>query len=341
MIYLLAVATGLLLIAVALLLWERHRLKGSVRAVQSLVQSAGHEWESTAERLVRGLIAPGLAEVAFLFALGDQGQLVLQEAAARLGQPVWDQEGEQLGRQALASGLPALRSGQRLYVPLRCEGESVGLIVVEGMPVRAGEVELGVAAHLAAIGLATFQYGLQQKERSNTDGLTGLLNHRRLQQILGAGLGPAYLEGEPLALILLDIDHFKSVNDTYGHLFGDLVLRELSFLIKRHLPRGATAARYGGEELAILLQGDTAVGAADLAERLRLLVEGSVFMDVESGVRAKITVSLGVATYQLGMGKQKLVSRADEALYSSKREGRNRVTVAPAEAVVNSASSLA
>lgn len=336
MIYVLSIVVGLLVVATAFLLWERGLLKASVRSIQALVQSAGQEWESTAERLTKGLIAPGLADVAFLFALDDQGQLALQAAAARLGQPVWDQEGEQIGRQALASGLPALRSGQRLYVPLRCDGESVGLIVVEGMPVHVGEVEVGVAAHLAAIGLATFQYGLQQKERSNTDGLTGLLNHRRLQQMLGAALGPAYLEGEPLALILLDIDHFKSVNDTYGHLFGDLVLRELSYLLKRHLPRGATAARYGGEELAVLLQGDTAVAAADLAERLRLLVEGSVFMDVESGVRAKITVSLGVATYQLGMGKQKLLSRADEALYTSKREGRNRVTVAPVEVVTES-----
>ncbi|HLO03882.1 MAG TPA: GGDEF domain-containing protein [Symbiobacteriaceae bacterium] len=329
------ILASLLLIVTGVLLWERRRLMGSLRSVQALVQSAGQEWESTAERLTQGLIAPGLGAVAFLFALDDQGQLVLQAAAARLGQPVWDQEGEQLGRQALGSGLPALRSGQRLYVPLRCEGESVGLIVVEGISIRSGEMALGVAAHLAAIGLANFQVGLQQKERSNTDGLTGLLNHRRLQQMLGAALGPAYLEGEPLALILLDIDHFKSVNDTYGHLFGDLVLRELSYLLKRHLPRGATAARYGGEEMAILLQGETAVGAAELAERLRLLIEGTVFMDVESGQRAKITISLGVATYQLGMGKQKLVSRADEALYTSKREGRNRVTVASDEVVTS------
>lgn len=338
MIYALIATWLLLLTVIGLLLWERRRLMGSIHSVQTLVRGAGQEWESTAERLTKGLIAPGLAEVAFLFAVDDQGQFVLQAAAARLGQAVWDQDGEQWGRQALESGLPALRSGQRLYVPLRCDGESVGLVVVEGMPVHAGEVALGVAAHLAAIGLATFRYGLQQKERSNTDGLTGLLNHRRFQQMLGAALGPAYLEGEPLALILLDIDHFKSVNDTYGHLFGDLVLRELSYLLKRHLPRGATAARYGGEELVILVQGDTAVGAADLAERLRLLVEGSVFMDVESGVRAKITVSVGVATYQLGMGKQKLVSRADEALYTSKREGRNRVTVAPVEVVTSAGS---
>lgn len=329
-----SVAVGLLLsAAIGYLLWERHLLRSSIHAVQAIVQTAGSEWESTAERLVQRLIAPGLAESAFLFALGEQGELALQAAAARLGQPVWDQEGDQAARQALATGLPALRSGLRRYIPLRSDGEPVGLIVVEGMPARGGEVALGVAAHLAAIGLAHFQHGQQQKERSNTDGLTGLLNHRRLQQMLGAALGPAYLEGEPLALILMDIDHFKSVNDTYGHLFGDLVLRELSYLIKRHLPRGATAARYGGEELAILLQGETAIGAGDLAERLRQLIEGSVFMDVESGVRAKITISVGVATYQLGMGKQKLVSRADEALYTSKREGRNRVTVAPIEVV--------
>lgn len=332
-----SVAVGLLLVvAVAYLLWERLLLRSSIHSVQALVQTAGSEWESTAERLVQRLIEPGLAETAFLFALGEQGDLALQAAAARLGQPVWDQEGERMVRQALSSGLPALRSGRRRYIPLRSDGEALGLLVVEGMPAREGEVALGIAAHLAAIGLAHFQYGLQQKERSNTDGLTGLLNHRRLQQMLGAALGPAYLEGEPLALILLDIDHFKSVNDTYGHLFGDLVLRELSYLIKRHLPRGATAARYGGEELAILLQGETAIGAADLAERLRELIEGSVFMDVESGVRAKITVSLGVATYQLGMGKQKLVSRADEALYTSKHTGRNKVTVAPIEVVTSS-----
>jgi diguanylate cyclase (GGDEF)-like protein len=328
-----SIAAAVLLIPIALLLGERRRLMGSLRSVQALVLSAGPDWEKTAGRLVQGLIAHGLGEDAFLFAVDERGELTLQAAAARFGQPVWDQEDERLGRQALSSGLPALRSGQRLYVPLRYEGEAVGLIVVSRLPVRSAEVALGVAAHLAALGLVNFQHGLQQKERSNTDGLTGLLNHRRFQQILGAALGPAYLEGEPLALILVDIDHFKSVNDTYGHLFGDMVLRELSYLLRRHLPRGATAARYGGEELAILLQGESAVAAGELAERLRLLVEESVFMDVESGVRAKITISLGVALYQLGMGKQRLISRADEALYTSKREGRNRVTVVAQEVV--------
>jgi diguanylate cyclase (GGDEF)-like protein len=330
MVYAAAFGVGLLVGVGFLLGWLR-RQTALLRATQGLVQSVGREWEPSAERLVQGLVAPGLAETAFLFALVEDERLALQAAAVRNGQPVWESDGEQLGRQALVSGLPAMRAGNRLFVPLRCEGDPVGLLVVAGLPKPAEVALLGVASHLAAIGLASFFDDQQQEARSNTDGLTGLVNHRRFQQMLAAALGPAYLEGEPLALVLLDIDHFKAVNDTYGHLFGDKVLRELSYLLKRHLPQGATAARYGGEELAILLKRDLATGASELAERLRLLVEGSVFMDVESGLSAKITISLGVATYQLGQGKQRLVSRADEALYTSKRNGRNRVTVAPAE----------
>jgi diguanylate cyclase (GGDEF)-like protein len=216
------------------------------------------------------------------------------------------------------------------YLPLIGGAERIGLLVIEGVAPGTNPSDsqpLRVLQALFGLALTSMRLHHKQVALSSTDGLTGLSNHRHFQQALGVMVAQAYLEGVGLAVILLDIDHFKSVNDTHGHLFGDLVLREIGYLLRRSLPESGLAARYGGEEMVVLLKGSDAQRAPELAEQIRAAIAEHEILDYNAGNRLQVTVSLGVACYELGQGKNRLIARADEALYCSKRQGRNRVTV--------------
>jgi diguanylate cyclase (GGDEF)-like protein len=154
-----------------------------------------------------------------------------------------------------------------------------------------------------------------------TDELTGCFNRRSFEMQLERDLQMAARLRLPLTLILLDIDNFKNVNDTYGHDAGDQVLRVLANNLREELRGVDTAARYGGEEFAIILPQADSEGALLVAERLRANVEGMVIPQV-----GQITVSLGVATFPLNASsRDTLVVTADRALYEAKNSGRNRV----------------
>ena len=158
------------------------------------------------------------------------------------------------------------------------------------------------------------------------DGLTGTLNKRSFLDILGREFHRAAQRYTPLSLILFDIDHFKSVNDTHGHLAGDEVLQEIGQRIGDIVDEHDVFARYGGEEFAILLSGVEAKQAAELAERCRSAVEMTAF-ETSAGP-LPITISMGVAdmtTLDKKVDESQLVQAADELLYSAKRGGRNRV----------------
>ncbi len=158
------------------------------------------------------------------------------------------------------------------------------------------------------------------------DGLTGTLNKRSFLDIIGREFQRSVHRNTPLSLILFDIDHFKAVNDTYGHLAGDEVLQEMGRRVGDVVAEHDVFARYGGEEFAILLSGVSAVEAADVAERCRNIVEAETF---ETTVKPlPITVSVGVADMTAlnnPTEASELVQAADEKLYEAKRGGRNRV----------------
>ncbi|KXS38346.1 MAG: hypothetical protein AWU55_1563 [Halomonadaceae bacterium T82-2] len=159
------------------------------------------------------------------------------------------------------------------------------------------------------------------KKLSDTDALTGLANRRRLMQALASELSRARRHHTTLALILLDLDHFKHINDTWGHLKGDRVLRVLSRLCRDLLRQEDLVARFGGEEIAILLPLTDADAAQRLAERLRHAIAAHDF-----GLPAtRITASLGVAEYRPDDTADTLIERADQRLYAAKHDGRNRV----------------
>lgn len=172
------------------------------------------------------------------------------------------------------------------------------------------------------------------REAALADGLTGLSNRRGFDIALSsclAGLGPD--QAGP-SLLIADIDHFKHVNDHYGHLFGDKVIRAVAQILKESVKGRDTAARYGGEEFIVLLPNTPIEGAQALAEQIRRTVESCRIrrLDNQENVES-ITISLGVARHLPGETSDQLLTRADRALYASKDNGRNRTTVAPAKAI--------
>lgn len=158
---------------------------------------------------------------------------------------------------------------------------------------------------------------------ATTDGLTGLKNHRAFQERLAEEISRAERYGTPLAAVLLDVDHFKQYNDTFGHPAGDAVLRAVAHVLQTSARETDVVARYGGEEFCLLLPQTDGAGAMMIAERIRQTIE-----DTAWPLRA-VTASFGVATLRLAPGSgADLVARSDRALYDSKASGRNQVTCA-------------
>jgi diguanylate cyclase (GGDEF)-like protein len=227
---------------------------------------------------------------------------------------------------ALARALPDGRN--LVVVPLSAGKRALGVLVLEH-PMRAGSrIERRVvsmlerlAAH-AALALRNAWLLEEIQHLAATDALTGLANRATFQITLGQELARARRAGGDVSLVLLDIDHFKALNDTHGHLAGDEVLRGVSAALDECCRAFDTPARYGGEEFAVVLPQTDAEEALAVAERLREAIAGA---RVEPGV----TVSVGVATFPLhGDDPDDLVKAADDALYASKRAGRDRVTSA-------------
>ncbi len=186
------------------------------------------------------------------------------------------------------------------------------------------EVELRARVR-AALRTKRLQDLLQQQ--SFLDGLTGLWNRKYLNNRLEGELNLAKRYGRRLSVILGDIDHFKLINDTYGHLFGDYVIQRIAEALSRGARRSDIACRYGGEEFAFLLPGSSIGPSAVVAERLRVAIESEQF-DVQ-GSQIQVTISFGVAsTADLNpMTSEAILTRADRALYAAKESGRNRVHV--------------
>jgi two-component system cell cycle response regulator len=161
-----------------------------------------------------------------------------------------------------------------------------------------------------------------------TDGLTDVSNKKQLDTVLLKEIPRALRHGRQLALVMIDIDHFKDINDTYGHLAGDSVLRELAMILQKRLRPDDELGRYGGEEFCAILPETPLDGATRIGEELRKMVEEHSF--VVEGERIKVTISVGVAELQKGMDIKAFYKAADDMLYQAKRTGRNRVCSAAA-----------
>ena len=160
------------------------------------------------------------------------------------------------------------------------------------------------------------------------DTLTGLFNRRAILEKLDEWLSQVRRYKDRLSVVMLDLDHFKRVNDTLGHRTGDRVLADVAGLMRRCVRQADFCGRYGGEEFLIILPRTDAAGAAIMAERLRAAVEGTP-MRSPHGTTFKVTVSLGAAECCDGDNEDLIVGRADAALCRAKEQGRNRVEIAP------------
>ena len=159
---------------------------------------------------------------------------------------------------------------------------------------------------------------------ANLDSLTGLYNRRVILQRLNERIKYTRRYGDELSLIMLDIDHFKKVNDQYGHLIGDGVLEGIAVLVQRNIRDTDVVGRYGGEEFIIILLKTGLSSALGVAERIRKAIEAAEMKDSEGNVFS-VTVSEGVSSYKPAEDERSLISRADDALYRAKENGRNRV----------------
>ena len=184
---------------------------------------------------------------------------------------------------------------------------------------------LRVISHQVGVSLQNARLYQSMEMRATTDGLTGLTNHRAFQERLEQLHDLCERTGQKYSLILTDIDHFKSVNDTYGHPVGDAVLRRVAAIFNQHARKVDIVARYGGEEFVLVLPDTDADGAAVFANRLR--EEIAAQMITSDNGSFSVTMSLGVAAYpQDGVDRHGLIEKSDQALYYCKEHGRNRVT---------------
>lgn len=166
----------------------------------------------------------------------------------------------------------------------------------------------------------------KSQQEAQTDALTSLINRRGLEKRLELERIRARQNNSSFSIIMVDIDHFKRVNDTYGHLVGDSLLKTIAQLLKTHLRRNDIAARYGGEEFLILLVETDIDGAMAVGEKIRKALSVKEWKIKDTGKSmGKITVSMGVALYRLNEPEKDLIKRADDALYMAKEKGRNRI----------------
>ncbi len=256
--------------------------------------------------------------------------------------------GAGLTRRAVDSGRPVVENDvtsvkgyvpgyvetkSEMCLPLISLGETIGVLALESA--RAGaftanDVQpLESVADICAAAIQNARYFDRIRHMAYVDGLTGIFNRRYFEMRITEEMERARRYENALALIMVDIDHFKRLNDEFGHLLGDEVLRQVSTLFDQNLRKSDIVSRYGGEEFVVLMPQTTVEHAASAAEKLRKTVEAHSF----PGVARPVTISMGVASFPVdGDSRDALVAAADRALYIAKQAGRNRVIVASSHA---------
>ncbi len=217
--------------------------------------------------------------------------------------------------------------GSVFVLPMLYEKDLLGMLTFLSEKTDAlnpYQIELiEVLGNQASTSIANARFHAEIERLAITDGLTGIFNHRHLQERLSQEFSRLERFSEPLSILILDIDHFKEINDTYGHPVGDSVLKGVVDVVKKTIRNIDIPARYGGEEFAIILLGTGAHGALKIAERLRKAVMNRTFS--AENKTFKVTISIGISTCPNdGKRKEEIIEKADKALYHAKRTGRNR-----------------
>jgi diguanylate cyclase (GGDEF)-like protein len=228
--------------------------------------------------------------------------------------------------EATVDGVGALSHPMRRGDDVHARVSGVVSVARRDRPFSAAERELfHYLAEQAAVSIENVGLHETVERQAVTDELTGLFNRRRFQEAMATEVERSKRFGQPVGLVLLDLDDFKAVNDTYGHQQGDLVLREVARVLRETSREIDEPARYGGEELAVVLPGTDLEGAYNLAERVRAGIEELALPLLDGEGTLAVTASFGVATLPGSADDMReLVAAADEALYRAKRAGKNR-----------------
>jgi diguanylate cyclase (GGDEF)-like protein len=282
--------------------------------------------------------------------LGEPGRkhaFLLVLAGPQFGEihPLQDGREVVIGRRE-GSDIHLLDDGiSRRHASIRVEGEggvirdlgSANGTYVDGRRVAEARLADGSRVQLGAQTTLKFawtdeleaRYQMRLAESALQDALTGLYNRRHFEERLASELAAAQRHARPVSLLLVDIDHFKSVNDRYGHLAGDEALKLVGTVLSGALRKEDVLARYGGEEFVVIARETGLAGGKALGERVRQAVERSRLSwegsDVGLTVSIGVTVSVGISEYVPGRTDRELFQAADRALYAAKQAGRNRV----------------
>ena len=309
---------------------ERARLRESIRRI-------GQTFASNLDR-------PALLELALRTAVdavqAECGRLSVRSSAdhplaqtAQIGslagieQAVYEAERAALHAGGLGESVTDGRSiGSIVLGPMETGGRAHGLITVarEGRPFTDDDRDLLRSfASQATLALENVELHFQVRRQAVTDELTGLANHGRFQELMSTEIEQVRRYRHQVGLIMLDIDDFKSVNDTYGHQQGDVVLRHVARVLRESSRDADAPARYGGEEMALILPHTDLEGSYAIAERVRTAIEALRIPRLDREGSLRVTASFGVAATADG-DKDSLIAEADSALYSAKRQGKNR-----------------
>ncbi|MBF0331502.1 MAG: GGDEF domain-containing protein [Candidatus Omnitrophica bacterium] len=209
------------------------------------------------------------------------------------------------------------------FFPLRAKKRIIGEVAYKGLA-TADEETFSILAHQLALALRRIQLYKEVENMAITDGLTRMHTRRYLSERFEEEFNRAKLRKSPLSILMIDVDHFKKVNDQYGHLTGDVILREIARLISLQIREIDIAGRYGGEEFCVILPETDKPGALVVAERIRLAVNAQKIKAYDTALAA--SVSIGVSTLPDDAGKMdELLDKSDWALYRAKKLGRDRV----------------
>ncbi len=226
---------------------------------------------------------------------------------------------------------PGATLKSHLTLPLAAEGEIMGCISLDSDQLNAFDTQdlqfFSVIGCQMAATLRHFQKLNSIKDMAIYDTLTNLHNRRHFEERLGAETQKSFLSNSPLSLIMVDIDHFKKVNDTYGHDAGDEVICTIASLLKNSVRKDDTVARYGGEEFVLILPGAKLEVTSIISERIRRLVETTLFDIGQSQINMTISIGISNLPANRARSKEELIKMADVALYNAKNGGRNRVCI--------------
>ena len=247
--------------------------------------------------------------------------------ATRYGRPLLVTAGHNIQADAALEGLG---SGSALIIPLVVSNKVIGsmqLFTRDPETFTREDAQLFWMLTLVAENQLTRDYENEGLIRfAFTDFLTGLKTRGYFEQQLDLEIKRAERKQTPIALLMIDIDHFKALNDTYGHHVGDQVLRDVSAVLMKDLREVDTAARYGGEEFVIVLPETNTTGALQVANRIRRSVEQAKFFAGSPRQVEQLTISIGIAIFDHdAQTKRELIEAADAALYAAKTSGRNQV----------------